>query len=378
MNISFTRRGAGLSAVVFLVAAMPSAAQTNMTQKLDQAAIQRSWDIQAQVAKIAQDKETFVNNFIGSWEPNVDARLFGDIGIQLRPLMEASTPWRLYAASLVGDYNEMLQVLRGEIPAGKVIKTLSTPQPHAMARSALTVGTVSPLSLGSATSQLVFTPIAPCRIVDTRGSGTRTGILSAGSARTFDLTSGGFSKGQGGDTSCTGLPSFNFYAWAVNITLTGYHTTGYLQAYPYGGSVPSSSIANFATALPAIANGTTVTGCYGCSDSITILASAPTQAIIDVYGYYEVATGYSTGVVTQMVGTATTVAANTYQYVQGGSCPAGTIVIGGAQTNSGSGSTPVLTSDHDFTGTSWYEYVLNSNTTTAANVYVFATCQDVQ
>jgi hypothetical protein len=378
MNISFTSRGVGLLALVLIVPAMPAAAQTNTAQKMNQASIQRSWEIQAQVAKIDKDKQTFINNFIASWVPNVDAGLFGDISSELRPLMEAATPWRLYAASLVGDYNGMIQVLRGEVPAGKVIKTLSAAQPHAMATSALTLAPVSPLALGATTSQLVFTPIPPCRIADTRGSGARTGILSPGTPRTFDLTTDAFGKGQGGSTSCTGLPSFSDYAWSVNITLTGYSTTGYLQVYPYSGSVPATSIANFGPALPAIANSSTLTGCYGCSDDINVVASAATHVILDVYGYFEVPTGFATGVdtITEMAGTTATIAAGTYSSVTGGSCPAGTTVIGGAQTNSSSSGNTILTSDHNFSGTSWYEYVKNTGSS-AATVTVYSICQDI-
>jgi len=294
--------------------------------------------------------------------------------------MQAATPWKLYAASLVGDYTGMIQVLRGEIKAGNVINTLSSPQPHARASSSLAVGSpssLSPLALGSTTSQLVFTPIPPCRIADTRESGARTGILAAGVPRTFDLSTGGFAKGQGGSTSCPGLTSFNFSAWSVNITVTGYGSTGFLEVYPFGGSVPATSISNFGPALSAIANSSTLTGCYGCTDSIDLVASAATHVVLDVYGYFQVPTGYSTGVVTLMAGTMSTVPAGIYQYVQGGSCPAGTIVIGGAQTNSSSSTNTILTSDHNIiSGTTWYEYVKNTGTA-SATVTVYSTCQDV-
>jgi len=376
MKISLTHCGVGLLA---LVAAMPATAQINASQKMDQAAIQRSWDIQAQVAQIEQNKKAFINNFIASWAPNVDARLFGNVSSELRPLLEAATAWRLYAASLVGDYNGMMQTLRGEIPAAKVINALSSPQPHAAATSALTINsTVSGLALGSTTSQLVFTPIPPCRIADTRGSGARTGILSGGVPRTFDLTTDAFGKGQGGSTSCTGLPSFSFYGWSVNLTATGYSTSGFLQVYPFGGSVPATSVLNFGTALPAIANSSTLTGCYGCGDDINVVASAPTHLILDVYGYFEVPTGFATGAITitKLAGTSTNVAAGNYQRVDGAACPAGTTLIGGAQTNSSSSTNTILTSDHNTSGTNWYEYVKNTGSSTAS-VVVYSICEDV-
>ena len=386
MKITSTHCGFALLA---LVVAIPAVAQINPVPKMDQAAIQRSWDIQAQVAKIDHDKETFINNLIASWTGNVDPALFGNVSRELRPLMEDATAWRLYAASLVGDYSGMIQVLRGEVPASKVINALSAPQPHAMATSALTIGSPSPLAsvspqnnIGAATNQLVFTPIPPCRIADTRGTGARTGFLNPGVPRTFDLTTDAYTKGQGGQTAsnpCPGLPSFSFYGWSVNLTATGYTTTGFVQVYPYLGSVPATSILNFGPALPAIANSTTLTGCYGCADDINLVASAQTNIIIDVYGYFEVPTGFTTGAITLMAGASTNVAAGIYSYVPGGTCPAGTHVIGGAQTNSSSSANTILTSDHyaDTTDNWWYEYVKNTGTSTAS-VIVYSICQDLR
>lgn len=363
--------------LLLLVTALPASAQNNAFQKVDEAAIQRSYDIQAQIARISQDKESFIRDFIAGWAPYVNrSPLFANSAKELRPLLEAATPWRLYAASLVGDYNGMMQVLRGEVQAGKVINALSEPQPRSRPGSALTVGAISPSALGASTSQLVFTPIPPCRMVDTRGTGARTGILSGGVPRSFDLTTDGFTKGQGGSTSCPGLPSFSFYGWSVNTTLTGYSGSGFLAAYPFGGAVPATSLINYAPVLQAIANSSTLTGCYGCADDITIFASAPTHVILDVYGYYELPTGYTTGVVTSFAGTTATVAAGVYSFVSGGTCPAGTRVIGGAQTNSSSSTNTILTSDHNISGSLWYEYVKNTGTS-AATVTVFSICQDV-
>jgi hypothetical protein len=139
---------------------------------------------------------------------------------------------------------------------------------------------------------------------------------------------------------------------------------------------------NFGNALPAIANSSSLTGCYGCADDINIVASSPTHVILDVYGYYEQITGYGTSNlagtinITQVAGTTTTVAAGAYQSVYGGACPAGTTLIGGAQTNSSSSSNTILTSDHNRSGATWYEYVKNTGTA-SATVTVYSLCQDI-
>ena len=358
-----------LTALVLIAAAIPAAAQQ---KPMDDAAIQRSWDIQSEVARIQTNKEVFIDQLIQSWVPFVDPS-YGNPLTELRPLMEKATPWKLYAASLVGDYTGMMQVLTGQLSAGKVINTLNAPQQKAF------TGTALPPALGATTSQLVFTPIAPCRIVDTRGAGARTGILGAGYVpRTFDLTTDGFGKGQGGSTSCPGLPSFSFYGWSANITVTGYSAAGDLRAYPFGGASPATSSINYSPAVGAIANSTTLTGCYGCADDVTVAAFAPTHVIIDVLGYFEVATGFALGTNTlsRLAGTTATVGAGIYQRVDGGACPAGTVLVSGSQTNSSSSTNTILTSDHSISGTNWYEYVKNTGSS-SATVTVYSNCQDI-
>ena len=164
--------------------------------------------------------------------------------------------------------------------------------------------------------------------MDTRGTGARTGILAAGSARSFDLTTDGFAEGQGGATSCTGLPSYSYTGWAVNITATGYSGSGWLVAWPFSGTEPTASVLNYGSAIYAIASGQTLTGCTGCGDDITIRAgNAATHVIIDVVGY--TATRRSDRGRDPSVGDAEAVLPDNSLYIDGGLCPAGTVLIGG-------------------------------------------------
>jgi hypothetical protein len=263
----------------------------------------------------------------------------------------------------------MGDVLRGRVGAGALINTLDEPQAKAFA---------SPLNnLGETTSQLVFTPIPPCRMVDTRGTGARTGILAANTSRTFDLTTDGYTKGQGGQTSgCTGLPSVSHYGWAVNITVTDYTANGGLQVYPSGGTVPATSLINYFPGAYALANNGTVTGCYLCSDDITVRAfGAATHVIIDVMGYFERATttGLLASAVTRVAGTAVTVSAGSQAFVTGGACPAGTLLIGGE--NDFSGADVAIGESRQTSTTSWIMWMIN-NDSAGRSVTVFSRCMD--
>jgi hypothetical protein len=112
------------------------------------------------------------------------------------------------------------------------------------------------------------------------------------------------------------------------------------------------------------------------ADDVNLVAfGTNSHLIIDVMGYYEQATGFPTGTVTQLAGTTTSVAAGGVILVSGGACPAGTSLVGGAQTNGGSGANVVLTSDHNRSGTTWVEFVKNIGGI-AINVTVYSLCLD--
>jgi hypothetical protein len=343
-------------------------------KQMDQAAIERSWALQAELARIEANKEAFVDELLASWVPYVDGNEY-DVVAELKPIAMKAFPWRLYGASLVGDYRTMVQLLRGKVGAAQYINTLDKPEPKVRVDTKVLGGTID---------SLVFTPIAPCRIVDTRGTGARTGIMNPGVSRVFDLTTGGFSKGQGGDTVCPGLPAFSHFGWSANVTATGHTAIGGLQAWGFTGPIPSTSLLNFFPAGFAIANAGSLTGCFGCADDVVISTfGGAAHVIIDVTGFYEQATGFATTdtvgnpVVTELAGTLTTIAANSTTFVNGAACPAGTVLVSGGQSNSASGVNAVLTSDHHKSGTLWTEFLRNPNTAATATATVFTYCIDV-
>ena len=126
-------------------------------------------------------------------------------------------------------------------------------------------------------SETVYTPIAPCRTVDTRVAGGR--VTSSG--RSFLIGGTGNFAAQGG-TGC-GIPAS---ATAVSADFIAVQETapGYLKAYPYGTSVPTASTLDFTTG--AIANEVPVAITPGTGPALTVMASNPAQVVIDITGYY--------------------------------------------------------------------------------------------
>jgi hypothetical protein len=334
---------------------------------MDQAEIEKSWAVQRTLALIEQNKEPFVDNLLASWAPLVDTARY-DLGGEIKAAAMQAVPWQLYGASLVGDFNTMIRLLRGDIGAAAFVNAYSEPQPKRRPNAKV---------LGASTNSLVFTPIAPCRIVDTRGTGARTGAYLG--SRTFDVTTDGYGKGQGGVTSgCTGLPSFSYFAWALNITAvapTGnYPNIGWLTAYGVGATPPTASVVNYFPGAYAIASNITVEGCYGCADDLVVSTNSTTShVVIDVMGFYQPASGFTTGAVTSLAGSTISVAAGGFTSSNGGTCPAGTTVVGGGSTNSAFGT--MVTSDHNISGTHWYEYVKNTGGSSASWT-VYSICMD--
>ncbi len=135
---------------------------------------------------------------------------------------------------------------------------------------------VQPVQAQVSTYALVFVAITPCRIVDTRvsqGFAAPLGppSLAAGSPRAFPL--------QG---SCT-IPS-SAQAYSLTVTLVPPGPVGYLTLWPTGQPQPNvvtlddvgGQIVNTAAIVPA---GTP-------NGSISAVASAPTDLVIDINGYY--------------------------------------------------------------------------------------------
>jgi len=140
----------------------------------------------------------------------------------------------------------------------------------------------------SATSELVYTPIAPCRIVDTRVSGAG-GAFAAAESRTYTALG---ATGQGGG-ACEGYPSSGSIPAAItlNVTLdtTGVvkapaaTTYGFLALYPEGGTLTTSWM-NFAAGQTLANEG--IATLNQTDGNFTVYAQNPTEVIIDAYGYF--------------------------------------------------------------------------------------------
>ncbi|HEX5720829.1 MAG TPA: hypothetical protein VF179_32035 [Thermoanaerobaculia bacterium] len=146
-------------------------------------------------------------------------------------------------------------------------------------------------SLGDSTTDLVFVPLAPCRIIDTRVAG---GFLQPGVVRDFQVAGIFEFQPQGGTQGGCGIPPGTELpvapAVVINFISVSPSGPGNLRAWAWGQPVPNASVLNYAS-VPglAIANGVVVpiAGTNQVPADLHIQADASgTHVVADVTGYF--------------------------------------------------------------------------------------------
>ncbi|MEO6155669.1 MAG: hypothetical protein ABIP16_08075 [Thermomonas sp.] len=164
---------------------------------------------------------------------------------------------------------------------------------------------VTPEALGDAASDLVFVPVTPCRLFDTRVAG---GVIPADGTRTFDITAASNYTAQGGSaTNCGVGASGNFAAAMINFTVVTPNGGGYITAYPFLGTQPLAATVNYASGS-VVGNVATVKLDQGASSAeLSVYSFAQTHLVGDIVGYFTAATKPATAL--ECVETAATTSA---------------------------------------------------------------------
>jgi len=137
-------------------------------------------------------------------------------------------------------------------------------------------------TLGSTTSDLVFTPVTPCRIVDTRVAG---GPVGSNSARDFvAISPSGNYTSQGGSATNCGISTAS--AVVINITSVLPSAPGYATVYPYGNVPPQAASLNYTTG--AIVNNTVISSIPNplTAKDFSIYTYAQSDFVVDIVGYF--------------------------------------------------------------------------------------------
>jgi hypothetical protein len=139
--------------------------------------------------------------------------------------------------------------------------------------------------LGETANDLVFVPVTPCRIIDTRVAG---GVIAANTSRDFDVTAISNYTFQGGDaTNCGGVGAAgSFAAAAINFTVVTPSAAGFITAYPFNTTQPLAATVNY-TAGDIRGNLAIVKLDQGASvNEMSVYSFAQTHLVADIVGYY--------------------------------------------------------------------------------------------
>lgn len=144
---------------------------------------------------------------------------------------------------------------------------------------------VTPEMLGQITSDLVYVPIVPCRIIDTRLAG---GAITANTVRSFDVTAVADYSFQGGAASdCGGAGAAGSFAAAViNFVTVNPSGAGYITAFPFLATQPLAATLNY-TVGSVVANSAIVSLDQGASpNELSVYTLAQTHLVADITGYF--------------------------------------------------------------------------------------------
>ncbi|MCZ2134899.1 MAG: hypothetical protein LC098_05650 [Burkholderiales bacterium] len=142
----------------------------------------------------------------------------------------------------------------------------------------------TPEALGTLNADLVFTPITPCRIVDTRLAGS--GALNANSTRNFIALNAANFSSQGGSSSNCGTLGLNAGGVVLVVTAITPSAAGYATLHAYGSSTPAT--VNLQYAAGAIQSGSQLVQIPNplSSYDFTLYTSAQSHFTIDFVGYF--------------------------------------------------------------------------------------------
>ena len=185
-----------------------------------------------------------------------------------------------------------------------------------------------PQAIGDIDKDYTFTPVTPCRIVDTRNAG---GMFSAGQTRSYYVHGTTQIANQGGNASGCTSPVGEPRGVMINIT-----------AYPYGSSTPNASVLNYRTGVN-ISNASAVKTYFAVAQDLSIYSLKSTHLVIDVLGYYAASefiqttrsttSNYNTSLSAGSEAVVATCLAN--EYLTGGTCSCYSGEFDSSTTNSG-------------------------------------------
>jgi hypothetical protein len=198
------------------------------------------------------------------------------------------------ARRIVGGMRpEQIEALAGGEALQKVMASTPVEAPPASTDPAPPVATAAAApSPGDPASDLLYVPITPCRVIDTRLAG---GKVNAGEVRDYRIAGTAGFDAQGGKSGGCGIPigASTPLAAAVMLNFVAVQPegSGDLRSWPFGDTVPLAAVLTYDNLGPffSISNGIVVpiTGISSVAADLSVRADFNrTHLVVDVTGYF--------------------------------------------------------------------------------------------
>jgi hypothetical protein len=226
--------------------------------------------------------------FVSKWGDYVQRVYKVPVGVwakRMVPNFVAADPTNFRNAMKRETFEGALSELNGtghRLPDQKVIDQFARNAPRALTTK--TAGEIGAKTLGSTTRDMVFTPITPCRILDTRVVG---GPITANTFRRFIAVSNGDNfAAQGGSSTDCGMNQPVVSGVVLNVTAVTPSGAGFATVYKSEDPQPLAASLNYTAG--AIVNNSVVVGVKVPLDlsDFTIYTFAQSHFVVDIVGYF--------------------------------------------------------------------------------------------
>lgn len=139
-------------------------------------------------------------------------------------------------------------------------------------------------AIGDADADLVYVPVTPCRVIDTRLAG---GTIPAGGTRNFDIAAAAGYVAQGGSATDCGVGNVGTIGSAViNFTVVDPDAAGYVTAFEFGAVQPLAATVNYVAGDIRGNLAVVPLDSSSAGDDISVFSFAGTHLVGDIVGYF--------------------------------------------------------------------------------------------
>ena len=250
---------------------------------------------------VDSNRSTVIDGIVASWGSQLEKSGAGVTSSDLRTMLQGLRADKLLAASLAGSLSGLRDVLSNALPAKMSDK-------------------VPTKALGDTSNDVVYTPVVPCRLVETRNAFPAVypngGPFAAGEIRTYVI--------QNGNGVCTSQLPGGLHPSAVQLQVFGIPANGVsgdVEIQPEGSTFGGTATLVFLNNVLISSAGTTSTVNLVNNEIAVQVRTGSADVAIDLVGYFGAPQGGYVASVT--AGTGVTVTGTAKDPIVSASVPAG-------------------------------------------------------